>query len=304
MLSLFDTAKRILKSFFDDNLFSINDILSQTKIAALVRAIDKGIKKDYDKVLKSVNKEVRSKLKNEYNQFIKKGVFRAAPTLQKYKIEDLKPDFKKELESRINVSLSYIKTQDQNTIEEIKNRLMNFASIPHLTPAEGTLREADIRHKNLKELEYDFWNDVIPAKVKKNYKTSSWQNMIIRDQQHKLVSNMTYITAMKNDAIGFIWKNRKDIRVVGNPSGLYPSGNKMHNNHWKREGKLYLFRDSAALKKGLIKKTKDVQYADEIEDGLPGIPINCRCTMRLIYRLYEIPAEYKNIITKKGEEYA
>ena len=27
---------------------------------------------------------------------------------------------------------------------------------------------------------------------------------------------MTYITAMKNNAIGFIWKNRKDIRVVGN----------------------------------------------------------------------------------------
>lgn len=298
MLSLFDTAKRILKSFFDDNLFSINDILSKTATEALVRAIDKGIKKDYDKVLKSVNKEVRSKLKNEYNQFIKKGVFRIAPSLQKYKIEDLKPDFRKELESRINVSLSYITTQDQNTIEEIKNRLMNFASIPHLTP------QADIRHKNLKELEYDFWNDVIPAKVKKNYKTSSWQNMIIRDQQHKLVSNMTYITAMKNDAIGFIWKNRKDIRVVGNPSGLYPSGNKMHNNHWKREGKLYLFRNSEALKKGLIKKTKDVQYADEIEDGLPGIPINCRCTMRLIYRLYEIPAEYKNIITEKGKEYA
>lgn len=292
MLSLFDTAKRILKSFFDDNLFSINNILSKTAIEGLVKAIDKGIKKDYDKVLKSVNKEVRSKLKNEYNQFIKKGIFQIASGIQKYKIEDLKPDFKKELERRINVSLSYITTQDQNTIEEIKNRLMNFASIPH-------------NNKNLEELEYDFWNDVIPVNAKKNYKTNKWQNMIIRDQQHKLVSNMTYITAMKNNAIGFIWKNRKDIRVVGNPSGLYPNGaNKMHNDHWKREGKLYLFRDSEALKKGLIKKTKDVQYADEIEDGLPGIPINCRCTMRLIFRLYEIPAEYKNIITKKGREYA
>lgn len=81
MLSLFDTAKRILKSFFDDNLFSINDILSKTKIEALIRAIDKGIKKDYDKVLKSVNKEVRSKLKNEYNQFIKKGAL--MPLIQK-----------------------------------------------------------------------------------------------------------------------------------------------------------------------------------------------------------------------------
>ena len=70
MLSLFDTAKRILKSFFEDNLFSIDNILSNTKIEALVRAIDKGIKKDYDKVLKSVNKEVRSKLKNEYNEIL------------------------------------------------------------------------------------------------------------------------------------------------------------------------------------------------------------------------------------------
>ncbi|WP_157152320.1 hypothetical protein, partial [Brachyspira sp. SAP_772] len=207
MISLFDTAKRILKSFFDDNLFSINNILSKTAIEGLVRAIDKGIKKDYDKVLKSVNKEVRSKLKNEYNQFIKKGIFQIASGIQKYKIEDLKPDFKKELERRINVSLSYITTQDQNTIEEIKNRLMNFASIPH-------------NNKNLEELEYDFWNDVIPVNAKKNYNTNKWQNMIIRDQQHKLVSNMTYITAMKNNAIGFIWKNRKDIRVVGNPSGL------------------------------------------------------------------------------------
>ena len=85
MLSLFDTAKRILKSFFDDNLFSIDNILSSTKIEALVRAIDKGIKKDYDKVLKSVNKEVRSKLKNEYNQFIKKGAVK--PLAQKNMIK-------------------------------------------------------------------------------------------------------------------------------------------------------------------------------------------------------------------------
>ena len=37
MLSLFDTAKRILKSFFDDNLFSINDILSKTKIGKVLK---------------------------------------------------------------------------------------------------------------------------------------------------------------------------------------------------------------------------------------------------------------------------
>lgn len=291
MLSLFNTAKKILKSFFTDNLFNLNDILSEYKINALIKAIDNGIKKDVDKVINSVNKEVRGELKKKYNQFVKRGVFQVSPNIQKYKIEDLKPDYKKELARRTQVCLSYITTQDRQTVEEIKNRVLNFATTPHIA-------------KDLNEFESDFWNNVLPEKTNKNYKSDKWQKMIIRDQQHKLVSNMTYITAMKNNAIGFIWKNRKDVRVVGNPAGMYPNGNEIHNNHWQREGRLYLFRDSKAIKQGLIKKTKDVQYADEIEDGIPGIPINCRCTMRLIYRLYEIPAEYKNIITKKGLEYS
>lgn len=291
MLSLFNTAKKILKSFFTDNLFNLNDILSEYKINALIKAIDKGVKKDVDKVINSVNKEVRGELKKKYNQFVKRGVFQVSPNIQKYKIEDLKPDYKKELAKRAQVCLSYITTQDKQTVEEIKNRVLNFAAAPHIA-------------KDLNELEYDFFNDVLPEKTNKNYKSDKWQKMIIRDQQHKLVSNMTYITAMKNNAIGFIWRNRKDIRVVGNPEGMYPNGNEMHNNHWQREGRLYLFRDSKAIRQGLIKKTKNIQYADEIEDGIPGIPINCRCTMRLIYRLYEIPAEYKNIITKKGLEYS
>lgn len=291
MLSSFNIALKILQSFFDKDLIKLNEVLSKTKIEELTRAIDRGVKKELDKVLQSIEVEVRSKLKKEYNNFIKRGAFRVNPNLQKYKINELKPEFKKDLEKRVNLCLSYIKTLDNQAIEDIKNRLMNWALDP--SPA-----------KSMKEYEYNFWENILPDKVKRNFATTKWQNMIIRDQQHKLVSNMTYLTAMKNDAIGFIWKNRKDIRVVGNPVGLYPKGNKVHNNHWDRENKLYLFRESSFLKKGLIKRTKDVYYADELEDGIPGVPINCRCTMRVIYRLYEIPAEYKGIITEKGKEFA
>lgn len=291
MLSLFNTAKKILQSFFDDNLITAGSILSASKIEALIKKIDKGIKEDINKVINSINKEVRSKLKKEYNKFVKTEVFKISPTIQKYKIEELKPDYKKELENRVDICLSYITTQDKQTVADIKNRLLNWASNTHIA-------------KNTKELEKDFWNEIIPKTNNKKYQSNKWQNMIIRDQQHKMNANMTYITAMKNNAIGFIWRNRKDIKVVGNPSGLYPKANDIHNNHWKREGKLYLFRDSEALKKGLIKKTNKVQYVDEIEDGIPGMPINCRCTMQLIYRLYQIPTEYKNIITEKGKEYA
>lgn len=291
MLSLFNTAKKILQSFWNDNIFDISTLMSKTAIEKLIKAIDRGVKEDFDKVLKSVNKEVRTKLKKEYNHFVKKGVFQVSPGIQKYKIEDLKPDYKKELEKRMNICLSYITTQDKQTVEDIKLRLLNFTSNP-------------LTAKDLEELEYDFWNDVIPEKTKKNYKSEKWQNMIIRDQRQKMNANMTYITAMKNEAVGFIWRNRKDNKVVGNPAGKYPKGNYMHNNHWNREGKLYLFRNCKALQKGLIKKTKDVQYTDELEDGIPGIPINCRCTMRLIYSLHNIPAEYKHIITEKGKEFS
>ena len=158
MLSLFNTAKKILKSFFTDNLFNLNDILSEYKINALIKAIDKGVKKDVDKVINSVNKEVRGELKKKYNQFVKRGVFQVSPNIQKYKIEDLKPDYKKELARRTQVCLSYITTQDRQTVEEIKNRVLNFATTPHIA-------------KDLNEFESDFWNNVLPEKTNKNYKS-------------------------------------------------------------------------------------------------------------------------------------
>ena len=57
MINLFDTAKRILNPFFakmhllgDDNLFSINNILSKTAALALIRAIGKGRKEKIEKL--------------------------------------------------------------------------------------------------------------------------------------------------------------------------------------------------------------------------------------------------------------
>lgn len=289
MKTFYDLIVEVIKSFFDNDMIDLNEILSQNKIDKLLRAIDKKVDEKYQKVLNSVDKDVRTKLKKVYNDFVKRGAFIINPALQKYKLDDLKDDFKKELEKRVSLSLSYIKTMDLNTINDIKNRLTNWAI-------------SSKNYKNLNEMEKDFWDDVIPAKVKEGFKGYKWQNMIIRDQQHKLVSNMTYITALKNNAIGFIWKTRKDIRVVGNPSGLYPQGNNLHNNHYNRDGKFYLFRNSDFIKKGLIKKTSSVDYIDEIDDGIPGQPINCRCTMRVVYRLYDIPEYCRDIITKKGLE--
>lgn len=88
--------------------------------------------------------------------------------------------------------------------------------------------------------------------------TKSRAKLIARDQTSKLNAS---INQSRQQGIGieeYIWRNSKDERVVGNPSGLYPKGNRKHMNHWDREGKKF-------------------RWDKPPVDGHPGVPIQCRC---------------------------
>jgi SPP1 gp7 family putative phage head morphogenesis protein len=88
--------------------------------------------------------------------------------------------------------------------------------------------------------------------------TKNRARLIARDQTSKLNSS---INQARQQAVGieeYIWRNSRDERVVGNPSGLYPKGNRKHLNHWDREGKKF-------------------KWSEPPPDGHPGIPIQCRC---------------------------
>lgn len=278
-MNIFETTKNILRDIFENEIDIDKPNLSNSAIDFIIKYYNQAVRKELKKSYFYKNRLIKNILKKEYNSFLKKGAYNISPAIFKYKIKDLKPAFRKELEKSINNSLNLITTQDITFINKIRNNLLNYCS-----------------NTQLKRTQSQFWEDVLP----KSYNSRSWQNMVIRDQQKKMVGNMAYITATRNNAIGFIWKNRKDIRVVGNPNGLYPKGNEKHNNHWNRENKLYLFKDSDFIRRGLIKKSGDVEYAEDIKDGLPSQAINCRCTMRILYRLYEIPENYRYIITEKG----
>lgn len=278
-MNIFETTKNILRDIFENEIDIDKPNLSNSAIDFIIKYYNQAVRKELKKDFFYKNRLIKRSFKKEYNSFLKKGAYNISPAIFKYKIKDLKPAFRKELEKSINNSLNLINTQDITFINKIRNNLLNYCS-----------------NTQLKRTQSQFWEDVLP----KNYNSRSWQNMVIRDQQKKMIGNMAYITATRNNALGFIWKNRKDIRVVGNPSGLYPKGNEKHNNHWNRENKLYLFKDSDFIRKGLIKKSGDVEYAEDIKDGLPSQAINCRCTMRILYRLYEIPENYRYIITEKG----
>lgn len=83
-------------------------------------------------------------------------------------------------------------------------------------------------------------------------------NLIARDQTSKI--NIA-IQQARQQSIGieeYIWSTAKDRRVVGNPGGAYPEGNKVHGDHYSREGKTF-------------------RWDKPPYDGHPGYAINCRC---------------------------
>lgn len=93
--------------------------------------------------------------------------------------------------------------------------------------------------------------------------------IIARDQTSKLQGILTQV---RQESIGideYLWRNSKDQRVVGNPSGRYPKGNAIHMNHWVREGKRYKWSDPPA-------------------DGHPGQAILCRCWAEAVLNLQRI----------------
>jgi uncharacterized protein with gpF-like domain len=62
---------------------------------------------------------------------------------------------------------------------------------------------------------------------------------IARDQLHKINSDVLEAQARALDSDGYIWHCNRDERCVGNPTGLYPVGSKMHGDHYHREGKFF-----------------------------------------------------------------
>lgn len=96
---------------------------------------------------------------------------------------------------------------------------------------------------------------------------------IARDQTAKLASSINQLRQQNIGVTKYKWKNSQDERVVGNPSGLYPKGNRVHGNHWKRENKIYY-------------------YDRPPGDGPPGKAPNCRCVAEPQLDLDELEAQF------------
>lgn len=97
--------------------------------------------------------------------------------------------------------------------------------------------------------------------------------VIARDQTSKLNGNLNAVRQMNLGIEKYIWRTAGDNRVVGNPVGLYPKGNRMHGNHYERNGKMF-------------------EWAKPPEDGHPGEAIQCRCYAEPLIDINKLKAKW------------
>lgn len=86
--------------------------------------------------------------------------------------------------------------------------------------------------------------------------TRSQAQFIARDSTGTLNGLITEKRQTELGVTQYRWRTSKDIRVRGNPGGLYP---KAVPSHFDREGVIF-------------------DWNDPPSDGHPGVPFNCRCT--------------------------
>jgi hypothetical protein len=163
------------------------------------------------------------------------------------------------------------KNQDQS-IEKIENSFLGWAnSVPPQGAEPATARD-------------------MKAAVAKQFQSLRFaENRVFIDQSHKLRSNIDDALAIEGGAIAQQFH-----------SNWRQAGYNYRPDHKERDGKVYLIRDSWALKAGLIKPDPRLpggqQYGDQITR--PGEEIFCRCWVTSLYSLRDL--EPFDMLTKKG----
>lgn len=276
--------KITLSSFFDDIFDELakrkqeNNLKLSTKtIERLNAQFKQSTKNMLTWKLRKFNTSLYSKMRKSYLSYVKDDYSKNNKGIKPYKLNQLKPTLRKELENRIQFSLNLIKTQSQESMLTLSDRFMNWCAGNHKESIKSALKISETTDKELKHY-----------------------NSILQDQTRKMLNNFDNIIAENYDAIGFIWRTRRDNRVVGNPAGKYPGrGNKIHQDHYHREGKFFVY-DKQLTKFKPYLNMRNVKLASSLQDGLPGQPIFCRCYAENIYHLQDLQESF---LSKKGKEY-
>jgi hypothetical protein len=186
--------------------------------------------------------------------------------VSRFTIDKLKPQLRQELQRRIYASTNLIK---ENREEAINSTLRRFQGWATSIPDGGSKAVDKVAEK---------------TKIKKDLASIRFkQNRVIIDQTHKLIGAINEVVATDAGALGLIWHSK-----------WRQAGYDYREDHKERDEKIYLLRDTWAIKAGLLKPING--YYDQIT--AVGEEIFCSCHAQYIYNLRRFPEEF---LTEKGK---
>jgi len=236
------------------------------------RSVDAG----YRNVLFDINKTLKIASENVSNA-IKSGL----PPRQILQIIDFEMQQSKNRTDAIagTIAQQFVDECDITNKERFENMLKSALNVDFLRTLSGENLEiardaAKIANVALiKSIPDQHWGKVLMA-VNDNFKgtepnllsrikeigkiSDNRARVIARDQTSKINGQFNQSRQMDVGITKYDWQTAEDQRVVGNPSGLYPTGSKAHRNHYERNGRTY-------------------EWAKPPADGHPGEAIQCRC---------------------------
>lgn len=212
-----------------------------------------------------VQEQLRATLGQVYTRLVNRGgVLGYNPGASRYTLERLRPQMKDELSRRVLASANLIKLNRERAIEETLQRFSGWATS---VPMGGS--------KNVDKRE-------VKAATRKELAQLKFRVRRVHiDQGHKLAASISQIVANGSGAVAAVWHQHHT---------RYP-----RETHTRRDGKVYLIRDSWAHAKGLV-KPGPAGYLDEVTQ--PGEEVYCRCTAEYINSVGKLPS---GMLTAKGK---
>ena len=202
-----------------------------------------------------------------YQRLVDRGrVLQRHSGIARYTLEQLRPQLRAELDRRIAASANLIRLNRATAINETLQRFSGWASS---VPAGGT----DITNRR-----------EVKANVRKSLAGLPFETRrVLVDQSHKLSAAISDIVAMDQDAIGAEWH-----------SHWRQQNYQYRPEHKARDGIVYPVKDSWAAQRRFVKADEHGFYEDHER---AGEMIFCRCWIRWIYALRDMP---KELLTDAG----
>lgn len=197
------------------------------------------------------------------------------PGIDRYTLERIRPQFRRILEDRIKANINLIALERPASIEVSTARFSGW--LMSLDGKQEKLPKAD-------ELPI-FQNITKPMLEQKSYEHS--RRAI--DQGHKMLRAIDLTIAEQGGAIAGIWHAHKTTAYFT-----------ARPEHWKRDGEIYIFKNSDVAEKGLVKKGHNV-WLEDIPDP-PALLINCVCYWEFIYSFSDLAKIAPDRITQKGRD--